>query len=102
MDQELIGLNLPVPQSPVEGLQHQRGLHGGAHGPADSIQIPSGISTETEATMRSGDMDNQFSNNVFNFTHLVMMYRSLAAAKPNLNLGDLLTPEAKGQIDALM
>ena len=35
VDQELIGFDLAVPQSPVEGLQHQRGLHGGAHGPAD-------------------------------------------------------------------
>ena len=35
VDQELIGCDLAVPQSPVEGLQHQCGLHGGAHGPAD-------------------------------------------------------------------
>lgn len=35
VDQELVGFNLPVPQGPVEGLQHQRRLHGRAHGPAD-------------------------------------------------------------------
>lgn len=35
VDQELIGFDLAVSQSPVEGLQHQRRLHGGAHGPAD-------------------------------------------------------------------
>jgi len=35
VNQELIGFDLAVPQSPVEGFQHQRGLHGGAHGPAD-------------------------------------------------------------------
>ncbi len=31
----MIGFDLALPQSPVEGLQHQRGLHGGAHGPVD-------------------------------------------------------------------
>jgi hypothetical protein len=35
MDQKSIRLNLPVTQSPVQVLQHQRGLHGGAHGPSD-------------------------------------------------------------------
>lgn len=35
VNQELIGCDLAVPQSPVEGFQYQRGLHGGAHGPAD-------------------------------------------------------------------
>ncbi len=35
MDQELIRFDLAVPQRPVEGLQHQRGLHGRAHGPTD-------------------------------------------------------------------
>ena len=35
VDQELIGFYLAVTEGPVEGLQHQRGLHRGAHGPAD-------------------------------------------------------------------
>jgi len=35
VDQKLIGFDLAVSQSPVQGLQHQGGLHGGAHGPAD-------------------------------------------------------------------
>lgn len=35
VDQELLGFDLTVPQSPVQGLQHQRGLHRGAHSPAD-------------------------------------------------------------------
>jgi len=35
VDQELVGFDLAVPQGPVQGLQHQRGLHRGAHGPAD-------------------------------------------------------------------
>ncbi len=35
MDQELIRFDLAVPKSPVKGLQHQRGLHGRAHGPTD-------------------------------------------------------------------
>ena len=35
VDQALIGFDLAVSQSPVQGLQHQRRLHRGAHGPAD-------------------------------------------------------------------
>ncbi len=35
VDQELIGFDLAVAQGPVEGFQHQGGLHGGADGPAD-------------------------------------------------------------------
>jgi len=35
VDQKLIGFDLAVPQGPVEGFQHQGGLHGGAHGAAD-------------------------------------------------------------------
>ena len=42
MNQQLIGFDLTVSQGPVESLQHQRGFHGGAHGPADytsAVQI---------------------------------------------------------------
>ena len=66
------------------------------------IQMPGGITTEAEASKLIEALNNQFSNNVFNFTHLVMMYWGLAAAEPKLKLGDLLTPQATGQIDALM
>jgi pimeloyl-ACP methyl ester carboxylesterase len=66
------------------------------------IQMPGGITTEAEAAKLIEALNNQFSNNVFNFTHLVMMYWGLAAAEPELKLGDLLTPQATGQIDALM
>ena len=47
-------------------------------------------------------LNHQFSNNIFNFTHLVMMYWGLAAAQPGLNLGDLLTPQATAQINDIM
>ncbi len=66
------------------------------------IQMPSGIRTEAEATQLIQALNAQFSNNSFNFTHLVMLYWGLAAAKPGLNLGDLLTPQATGQINAIM
>ncbi len=35
MLKELIGLNLPATQGPVESPHHQYGLHGGAHCQAD-------------------------------------------------------------------
>jgi hypothetical protein len=35
MDQELIGLNLPVTRRLVQALQHQAGHHGSGHRPAD-------------------------------------------------------------------
>ncbi len=35
LDQELIRFDMAVPQNPVQGLQHQRGLNGRAHGPND-------------------------------------------------------------------
>jgi len=35
VDQALIGFDLAVYQSPVQGLEHQRRLHSAAHGPAD-------------------------------------------------------------------
>jgi hypothetical protein len=50
MDQELIGLNLPVTQRLVQGLLHQRGFHAGAHGPADhtaAVQIDEGCAQRT-------------------------------------------------------
>jgi hypothetical protein len=35
VDQMLIRFDLAIAQSPVEGLKHQRALHGGAQGPTD-------------------------------------------------------------------
>jgi hypothetical protein len=42
VDQELVGFDLALPQSPIQGLQHQRRFYGGAYGPADhtaAVQI---------------------------------------------------------------
>lgn len=74
-----------------------------AMAPQDAgIQIPGGITTEAEAGRLIEALNNQFSSNVFNFTHLVMMYWGLAAADPGLKISDLLTPQATSQINAIM
>jgi pimeloyl-ACP methyl ester carboxylesterase len=74
-----------------------------AMAPQDTgIQIPSSITTEADAATLIQALNHQFSNNIFNFTHLVMMYWGLAAAQPGLNLGDLLTPQATAQINDIM
>ncbi len=31
----MVRFDLAVPQSPVDGLQHEQGLHGGGHSPTD-------------------------------------------------------------------
>lgn len=37
--QKLLRFCLTQAKSPIEDLQHQRGFHGGAHGPAEGIDI---------------------------------------------------------------
>jgi pimeloyl-ACP methyl ester carboxylesterase len=66
------------------------------------IQMPSGINTEAEASKLVQALNQQFSNNIFNVTHLAMMYWGLAAAEPALSLSDLFNPEAAAQVNAIM
>jgi pimeloyl-ACP methyl ester carboxylesterase len=74
-----------------------------AMAPQDAgIQIPTGITTEGEAVKLIQALNKQFSNNVFNFTHLAMMYWGLAAAEPGLSVSDLFTPEATTQMNSIM
>jgi len=74
-----------------------------AMAPEDAgIQIPAGINTEAEASKLVQALNQQFSNNIFNFTHLSMMYWGLASAEPGLSLADLFTPEATTHVNQIM
>lgn len=66
------------------------------------IQMPSDVSTDAEATKLIQAFNAQMDGNVFNFTHLLMYYWGLAAAKPGLSIGDLLTPDAVSKVNAIM
>lgn len=66
------------------------------------IEMPDGITTEAEAVQAIQAFNKQMGDNVFNFTHLSMLYWGLAAAQPSLNLGDVFTSDAVGKINSIM
>ena len=74
-----------------------------AMAPQDTgIQMPPEVSTESEASKLLQSLNKQMGGDVFNFTHLMMYYWGIAAAKPGLNLSDLLMPDAVDKVNAIM
>ena len=66
------------------------------------IEFPDAITTNQQAVATLQALNEQMAGNVFNFTHLVMMYWGLAAAEPGLKLTELFTPEAVDSINGMM
>ena len=60
------------------------------------------VSTETEAVRELQAVNQQMGSNVFDFTHLAMMYWGAAAANPSLQLSDLFTAQAVSPINGMM
>lgn len=67
-----------------------------------AMALPQGIDSEQKAIQALQALNKQMGGNVFNFTHLAMLYWGLAAAQPGLSLNDLFTPEAVGSINSIM
>lgn len=66
------------------------------------IEMPGNITTEAEAVKAIQAFNKQMGDNVFNFTHLSMLYWGLAAAEPNLQLGDIFSANAIEKINGIM
>lgn len=58
-----------------------------------AVTMPSSINNEKEAVSFLQTLGNQFSANVFNFTHYAQNIWGMVAAFPQLKLDDIFTPE---------
>lgn len=60
------------------------------------------ITSEADAQQYLKALGNQFSDNIFNFTHYAQNIWGSVAAFPELKLEDVFTPEAAKSVDAIM
>lgn len=58
-----------------------------------AVSIPSGQLSEADATTYVQTLGNEFSNNIFNFTHYAQNLWGMVAAFPELKLDDIFTEE---------
>ena len=72
----------------------------GAMAPQDvAVLIPADALTEAGADKMIPRLAQQFSDNIFNFTHYAMSMRAMPAAFPDLNLTDIFTADGAKVID---